>query len=247
MMAKSYVVDDRSDQSKLTAWRTSSAVYIEVSGSRSSITQIGEQLAWLGGALRTSPFADLASCIPFIDAFPLVRKDHHELLIQDRQYNDHTLMIDFYFRKGNTDSEYDIDGRCWHNLFRNPTVVQGFPIMRRESPCDGLEIPLNMMAGLVGTARAQVFDDINILKGFSSMLIPSRQSEDVIVWHLLFNANGSRISYMRYDFSPLRQISFQHLQTSRHIVGWCSRIQSHAGKFNFSGKERMRIPDESYL
>lgn len=162
-MAKSYLVDDKSDPSKLTAWRTLSAVYIEVSGSRSSIIEIGEQLARLGGALRTSPFPSLASCIPYVDTSP-----------SDQDESNHALKIDFYFDKGSTDPENHMDGRCWHNLFRNPTVVQGFPILRRESICYGLEIPLNMMAGLIGTARAHVFNNITILKGFSSMLVPSR-------------------------------------------------------------------------
>lgn len=236
MMAKFYLVNDKSDPSKLIAWRTLSAIYIEVSGSRSSIIEIGEQLAWLGGALRTSPFTGLASCIPYVDTCPLDQDEYDELFFQNRQDSNHVLKIDFIFDKGSTDPENHIDGRCWHNLFRNPTVVQGFPILRRESICYGLEIPLNMMAGLVGTARAHVFNNITILKGFSSMLVPSRQFKGVIVWHLLFSVDGSRISYLEYEFSPLQETSFQHLQISRHIVGWCSQTKNHAGRFNSKTK-----------
>lgn len=108
--------------------------------------------------------------------------------------------------------------------------------MRRIPLYRGLEIPLNMMTALVGTARAHVFNDVTILKGFSSMLIPSGQSEDIIVWHVLFNGNGSRISYTEYDFAPLRNTSFPHLQTSRHIVGWCSQVECYAGRFNSQAK-----------
>lgn len=112
MVAKSYSVDDRNDPSKLTAWKTLSAVYVEVSGSRSSIIKIGEQLAWLGGALRTSSFTGLAFCIPYVDIILSTQEEQDELISQNRQGSNHVFKIDFHFDKGNIDLENDVNGTC---------------------------------------------------------------------------------------------------------------------------------------
>lgn len=232
MTSEHNIVSNRSDPSRLTAWRTSSAIYVEVSGSRSSIEEVGEQLAWLGGALRSSPFAGVASCLPYVDTSDWSQDERDGLKYRNQQDSCPILKINFSFDEGNTDPESRAPGRCWYNLFRNPVVVRGFPISGRDSLAPGLDIPLNIMAGLIGTARAHTFNNTMILKGFSSMLVPSKQSGNLIVWHVLFHADGSRIPYLEYDLSPLQLTSFAHIQTSRHIVGWCSSIKSRAGKFN---------------
>ena len=90
-----------------------------------------------------------------------------------------------------------------------------------------------MIAGLVGVSRAHVFNGVVFVKGFSTMLVPSKQADGFIVWHVFFNADGSRISYLQNNLPRLQGLGIQHLQTSRHIVGWCSRARSHAGMSPF--------------
>ena len=92
--------------------------------------------------------------------------------------------------------------------------------MERDPPLSGLEIPLHIMAGLVQATRAYVFDETIILKGFTSMLVPTEQSNDITLWHHFFHMDGSRIMYMERGLSTLRVSNLSKLQASRHIVGW---------------------------
>jgi len=74
--------------------------------------------------------------------------------------------------------------QCWHALFSNPVIVRGFPIPRWSEPAGtGLEMPLNMMMSL---ARAVyiIFKSKVFIKGFPTMLVPTKRSADVMVWHL---------------------------------------------------------------
>jgi hypothetical protein len=85
------------------------------------------------------------------------------------------------------------NGQCWHNMFRNPVVVKGYLIPRRSESDTGLEIPLNMMAGLARTQRADTFNGKLFIKGFSAMLIPTKRSGDLIIWHYLYKKNGNHL------------------------------------------------------
>ena len=41
-----------------------------------------------------------------------------------------------------------LPGECWYNMFRNPIMVSGYPILAKHERGLGLEIPLNIIAGL---------------------------------------------------------------------------------------------------
>lgn len=103
-------MNGKSDPSKLTGWKTLSAVYVEVSGTRSSIAEIGEQLAWLDSALRTSPFIGISSCIPYIDTCPWTQKEQDEVFFRNWEGGGHALKIDLRFDKENTDPENHVEG-----------------------------------------------------------------------------------------------------------------------------------------
>ena len=182
--------------------------------------------------MRPSPFAGVALSLPYVDTYDLTREEQDGLKHLDSQDNSTVLKINFALSEENADPERYTEGRCWHNLFRNPVVVQGFPILERYSLSNGLEIPLNIMAALVGTTRAHIFDDTTILKGFSSMLVPIKRSENLTTWHVVFHADGTHVSYTERGLSSLRSTNFAELQTSRHIVGWCPRARGCAGKLN---------------
>lgn len=81
-------------------------------------------------------------------------------------------------------------------MFRNPVVVKGYPIRARTNPNTGLEVPLNVIAGLVRSKRADSFDGKLYIKGFSTLLVPTKRHTDTLIWHLLYNKDGNRISYL---------------------------------------------------
>jgi hypothetical protein len=60
----------------------------------------------------------------------------------------------------------------------------------------GLELPLHMMAKLVAVPPAHSFDSRVFLKGFSALFAAMRISQDLILWHHVFNKEEQHISYL---------------------------------------------------
>ncbi len=123
------------------------------------------------------------------------------------------------------------NGQCWHDIFRNPVVVKGYPILRRANSNTGLEANLNVLAGLTRTQRVDRFKERFFLKGFSSMLIPTMQNGDTLCWHLVSNKDGSRISYLDNNVTDEVFNIHPSLESLRHVLGWCSEAQFYGGKY----------------
>ncbi|KAH7120838.1 hypothetical protein B0J11DRAFT_532711 [Dendryphion nanum] len=85
------------------------------------------------------------------------------------------------------------------------------------------------MAGLARTQRANTFKGKPFVKGFSTMLVPTRQSGDWLLWQLLYNKNGSCISYLNNTLPHAENVSISNLENARHVVGWCSEARNSAG------------------
>jgi hypothetical protein len=201
---------------------------VEAFGTGHSVAEIGEQLAWLGAALRLSPHeSGVAYSTPFISDIRVDNAPHQVSGTVSRA--DILVKIDFTVQEKEEDLE-PANGQCWHNMFRNPVVVKGYPIQRRSELDTGLEIPLNMMAGLAQTQRANTFNGKLFIKGFSTMLIPTRHSGDLILWHLLYNKDGNRISYLDNTVRHAENVSAFNLENTRHVVGWCSEVRNYAGR-----------------
>lgn len=120
-------------------------------------------------------------------------------------------------------------GQCWHGLFRKLAVVKGFPVPRRPEPGLGLEIPLDMMAALVGSSRLDLFDAKVFIKGFSAMLVPTLRRGGIVVWHLVAQDDDTRVSYLDWEGEHEQQLTMAEMETARHIVGWCSEVTFDVG------------------
>lgn len=112
-------------------------------------------------------------------------------------------------------------------------MVIGYPVLSRHEAGLGVEMPLNMVGGLVGSERATEFDNKIFIKGFSAMLIATRVAENLLVWHYLHNDKGERISYLDHELQSIGDISLFQLDTARHVVGWCSKCEYFAGRCLF--------------
>lgn len=198
-------------------------------GTADSIAEIGQQFAWLGAALRSSPFeSGVAVCSPF------VRNTHLGNTATRAQPSDLTRLVEIFC---NIDFETNDrvmngeawPGQCWHSMFRNPVIVKGYPILTKQVKDLGLEMPLNMIARLAGTERVNEFDSKVFIKGFSAMLIATRITNDLLIWHYLYNRTGEKISYLDHSFQVSDDISLLQLDTSRHVVGWCWDSMYYAG------------------
>ncbi|KAL4913592.1 purine and uridine phosphorylase [Aspergillus aurantiobrunneus] len=218
------------DNTQLAAWVSEKEFLVEVTGIEDSIAEIGEQLAWLGSALRSSPHdSRISYCTPFVRNASV-----EDTSISTPQMPSITRIscgIDFKLDDQEQVSPPSPMGQCWHHLFRNPTVVMGFPIPYRSRQGTGLEIPLNILAGLVQANQVDVFSDKLVIKGFSSLLIPTEyiRDQDQMMWHLRYNMHGDRISYLDGIGAHVGHITLADLESSRHILGWCSDARCYAG------------------
>jgi hypothetical protein len=125
-------------------------------------------------------------------------------------------------------------GLCWLAMFRCPLIVLGFPILRRPEAGTGLEMPLQIMAAMVQTSFLETFASKLFLKGFSSMLVPTRQSGEVVFWHHFYKKQPhERVSYLQFT-AEHADVGIFELEGLRHIIGWCAEARFNIGRFNQS-------------
>ncbi|KAI1347988.1 hypothetical protein F5Y01DRAFT_229273 [Xylaria sp. FL0043] len=197
-----------------------SAVSVTATGLPYFIAEIGEQLSWMGSALRPSLSHAVTICKPYLAVSDINTQYFMECpLTLNLEYDVETL----------DSSAHKPNGQCWSYLFSTPVIAGGFPILHRQEPDTGLEMPLELMIALTGTKYLNSFNSHIFIKGFNTMLVPAKQSEELIIWHLLCSQDPSeRISYLLSDFEPA-DISKTGLEKCRHVLGWCADVTSIVG------------------
>ncbi|KAH7140297.1 hypothetical protein B0J13DRAFT_637783 [Dactylonectria estremocensis] len=143
--------------SQISLFLRESQLVCEVIGTRAYLTEIGEQLAWLGAALQPGSLLEGVSCsLPIVETVSVATSTS----ISQSASSAKALCYKIAFCVENLDQELvPSNGQCWHNLFRNPVIVQGYPI----------QISLQMMAGLAQAQYLNIFCSRPIIKGFSTM------------------------------------------------------------------------------
>ncbi|KAK4182303.1 hypothetical protein QBC35DRAFT_548396 [Podospora australis] len=131
-----------------------------------------------------------------------------------------------------------------------PILVEGYQIPRRDEENTGMEVPLNIMAQLVNTQKISIFSGKILIKGYSTILVPTQQKGDCIFWHVVSNddlhSEDNYISYSDPRVAHLLQwypsnLTISDLEISRHILGWCGEVKNLTGtrdanyKINWSG------------
>ncbi|KAM0516344.1 hypothetical protein ACHAPE_005491 [Trichoderma viride] len=198
---------------------------LEVTGTADAIAEIGEQLAWLGSALRSSPHeTGIAIVGAFVSGIGVNPTSERTEGHAPTYFYNIGFDIDVINNTGETSN-----GQCWHQLFRSPVIVKGYPIPRRPMSNIGLEINLDTLASLAGTRHINKFNNKSFIKGFSIMLIPTRHSDNILLWHLLCSKNGDRVSYLDGKDIYADDVSLPDLEKSRHILGWSSSVNYPVG------------------
>jgi hypothetical protein len=219
---------DLLDGTKVKAWISGPSFMVEAIGTAYSVAEVGEQFAWIGSALRTSPYSSkVAYSVPRLEEAHIASESVERL---EKGFKAHVRFSITFSVQQDSEQQTKAHCQCWHDMFRNPLIVKGYPIPRRLEHNTGLEMPINMMAGLVGTRHVNVFDGKLFIKGHVSMLIPRRRQGDLLLWHFLRLPNGERISYYHAAGPHIAGIDMSHLSSSRHVVGWCSQAKFVAGK-----------------
>ena len=214
---------------------------VRVSGNPYTGAEVGGQLGWLAASLRSSPQPSTGAtyCTPVvsIDDFaesrdmPTETSDHLAATCQ--------VTVGVRFDGAQDDTTFSpTQGSCWQKAFRNPVVVLGYHIPRRSEPGCGLEVSVGVMASLVNAKYQIEFGGRSVLKGFSTMLTVSKVVESTVFWHLLYNEDGG---YISYEDSRVPSVQAEDallvlrgdaLNTHRHILGWCEKVQSFAGQLD---------------
>lgn len=220
-----------SDKTRLTIEISESLVIAAVKGTEPAIADIGQQLAWMAAAFRPSASDDRISY-----SQPLIEMSPGTLAIFKVSFQVAEMRVE----------ESQKNGSCWHSLFRNPVIVAGYPTLARENGEKGLEIPLNMMAGLSHASRVTNFGDGLVIKGHSTMFCPTKRIKNSVIWHYLFNPDATRMSYCSADIlcparARIHQVDSGCLGESRHFLGWASSVEVHIGKSSF--KTFLLFPD----
>jgi hypothetical protein len=84
-------------------------------------------------------------------------------------------------------------------MFKNPVMVSRYPILAKHKQGLGLEMPLNIIAGLARSDRATIFDRKVFIKGFSTTLIAIKITKDLLLWHYFYNVDGERLAYLDHS------------------------------------------------
>ncbi|OTA53093.1 hypothetical protein K449DRAFT_224392 [Hypoxylon sp. EC38] len=211
------------DRTKLTAWlEPSGSLTLEVAGVAEVIVEAGEVYGWISTALCSSPDDRIAFAMPILEI----------------DVENHGSAYTANFHPEKSYKSLDSTGLCWKDLFRNPVIVLGYPVRRRErEQKPGLEIPLATMAALVATRRIVSFGRKVFLVGFCTILVATEYARNTVHWHVLFNEDGcripltdSRVHEVVGDFNLTENLVLSGLESARHIVGWCQHVRNYAGK-----------------
>jgi hypothetical protein len=210
------------DNTRIAATCAGQTLTLDASGTAYSMAEIGEQLGWVISALRSSENESGISLF-----CPAVERFHRR---DDQSQRFHCHISTSYMGEAPARPQVP-NGECWHTMFRNPSVVWGYPIPRRQEleTGTGLEIPLDMLVALTDASGVSEFDNKTFIKGYSALLVPTKQVDGVILWHLPFNEDGSRISYTDCRLEALEHIRPTGLGHARHILGWMSHARNNTG------------------
>ncbi|KID83294.1 Pfs, NACHT and Ankyrin domain protein [Metarhizium guizhouense ARSEF 977] len=214
---------------------------LRCSGVAETIVEVGEVYGWMIAALRSARGDAVSSVIPALET--------------DANHYDPTFRVNFRLQFSH--SPLRVAGQCWQDLFRNPAVVLGYPVRRRQPGQEpGLEFSLYTLAALVGTRRIAVFCGKIFLKGFCTMLVPTKYTGDTVHWHVLFNEYGCRIPFTDSrvrdvvgEFDISEHLMLSGIETARHVVGWCEKVRNYAGskEANYDiDKSGLRSPDSGF-
>ncbi|KAI0139763.1 hypothetical protein BJ166DRAFT_604946, partial [Pestalotiopsis sp. NC0098] len=197
-------------------------INIGVRGPIDSIAEVGEQLAWLGCALRSAPEVEGVSTCNAL--FEMEDNNSREMTFA----YDYHCAIRFQVHTPKLENE-DTNGQCWHQMFRKPVIATGFPVASRGILNAGLEIPLNVMSGLAQARYVNEWDGSLMIKGYSVTLVMVQCWKNFLFWHYSYSQQGKRLSYSDLKVDSLHEVAASELGAYRHIVGWCRDSRYYAG------------------
>ncbi|KAH7160482.1 hypothetical protein B0J13DRAFT_128129 [Dactylonectria estremocensis] len=214
----------------LRATKDLASMCIVAKGQVDFLSDVGEQLGWLGSALRPSPLAEgIITCSPRLSFFQTQQQSSEACSSNVLA----SVRINFSMKPVDSPNSTST-GFCWVNMFRNPVLVTGYPTAQRTDPNTGVELSLSAMVELVLSRQFVSLDGNIFLKSFCSLLVATAVTVDVVLWHFLFNPTGERISYCDARLEDLSNetcqgLTLRDIEARRHVVGWCFNVKEYSG------------------
>ena len=198
----------------LTACMQNAKVLISCEGELYAIAEVAEILGWLASVLRASSGEGVHLVAPSIE-------------------KDKVKSFDGYTRYHIGSSSRRVKAKppsgCWHGMFEDAAIVEGYPIPRRNSTGYGLELSLNMIAKLLRTSHTTIRNGSLTIREYSHALFPTSRSDNIIRWHYIYDAHGENIPYWKAHSTGVRDLLTSDLPHHKHFVGWCSKANTIAG------------------
>ncbi|KAK1255021.1 hypothetical protein MKX08_009016 [Trichoderma sp. CBMAI-0020] len=211
------------DGTHLAAWPGGPKFKLDVSGKAESIAVIGEQLAWLGSALRSS---SNEPGVAVVGAFVRSMGIHPNTWPPERQ--EQTFFCNIGFGVDVVDHPDEIsNAQCWFPLFRRPVIATGFPILLRPPSTKGLDISLDTLTKLTGASVISQINNKLYFVGFSSWLVPTSYCDNIMLWHMIYNKDGGLVSHLDVDKVYAAKVEVSEIHNSRHILAYCSEVGCH--------------------
>ncbi|MCJ1426934.1 hypothetical protein MMC29_004837 [Sticta canariensis] len=187
-------------------------IIITVSGLKSQLIEIAQQLAWLSAVFRIPTYGKLALSDTILERKEGAKFNLFPLDLQE---------VD------------DREPPCWHPLLTNGLIAQGFPVPPRQEE-RGIELPFEAMIILAGIMYPVEYYDGMVLKGRSTILIPTDRSSNSVQWHLISGVPEKRLSTKSIaDHMPespwFETCDFELLRTAKTFLGYCKNAEIHLG------------------
>jgi len=187
---------------------------VEVRAPEHLVIDVVQELAWIGSALRSSPFGEEPA---------YVRPDIRVLSPWEH-----------YHIKFIPELIHESEKACWLPLFDGAVIAAGFPVTPREEEL-GVEIPFSILVAMAGIRQPVEINGGIVMKGFSDMLIPISKTENRIQWHLVSSQDAEiRLTYANglsrcKNRALLQEVGFDDIKRCRAFVGWCTVATSRLG------------------
>ena len=112
-------------------------------------------------------------------------------------------------------------------------IASAFPIAERSSRDKGLQIPIEIMAGLGGVSVAVDVGFGYVLKGQTVAFVPVERHKNHVQWHFL-HCDGKAMEFEwleNQQHKPLPQQEFnkESINTTICFLGWTSDVLNLAG------------------
>ncbi|KAI9793060.1 MAG: hypothetical protein M1816_000958 [Peltula sp. TS41687] len=218
----------RKRKKRFNLWRTSSRflhwstedgreyepedeVTMHVLGSREYLIEVAQQLAWFSAVCRVPNHGKLTYSDVVFET------------VKSREFRLYTIGL-----QPIREEEYS----CWHPMFVGSVIARGFPIPERRKEI-GIELPFEVMISLGQILYPVEYEDGVILKGYSTILVPTNQGPDSVQWHFIrTNDRRKRIpmdSIIQYCPTHFETVDFTFLAGARTFVGYCRKAEIHLG------------------